>query len=177
MKRSAGLVLLLVTLCFGTLNVDAKRVHSKKKCCPPGCSQNSCPPVAGKADSVPTQKADAVTAQKADAVPAHKADDSKDAVVVEFTQSGGFAGVHKGSKVDSSTLDTATRTAFEDLVKQSGIMQADSKKVLNIHAADVFYYHLVATQNGVKREITFDDTTLPENYRGLVKFMHNRAAK
>jgi hypothetical protein len=87
---------------------------------------------------------------------------------VKFLQSGGFAGLIRGCKIDSAELPDHEAKRLRALVKESGLMAGTP---LSKDARDVFDYELELEMEGHRLSFTFDDRTLPAAARPLIGFL------
>lgn len=96
--------------------------------------------------------------------------------VVQFRQSGGFAGINRSTQINTADLRQRERAELIDTIRQSGIMNMRMVRKLNPNAADVFVYEITVTPSrGPAHDVVFDDTTLPESFRPLVSMLQSRS--
>ena len=92
---------------------------------------------------------------------------------VEFTQSGGFAGLVKGCTLDAAAMEAETRAEFERLVAGSGLEA--SCEALSPSARDRKRYSIAITRSGTTVTVVCDDATLPPEARDLLAYLAARA--
>ena len=91
---------------------------------------------------------------------------------IRFRQSGGFAGLVRGSEAAGKDISDAQRKALERHAKGSS-SAASSSKVSR--ARDMVVYELdVDTEEGPVR-LEFDEASVPDDLEGLVKELSKRA--
>jgi hypothetical protein len=91
-----------------------------------------------------------------------------------FHQSGGFMGMDRSYNVKLSEMKADDREKLEDLIKKSGLLQVKGEERITRGAADMFIYQFSVSDGTSTREITFDDGTLPSEYRPIVEFSRDR---
>lgn len=91
-----------------------------------------------------------------------------------FHQSGGFMGMDKSYSVKLADMKADEREKLEGLIKGSGILQTKGEERITRGAADMFVYQFSVGDGTKTREITFDDGTLPAEYRSLVEFSKDK---
>jgi hypothetical protein len=96
-----------------------------------------------------------------------------DDTLFTYKQTGGFMGVNRLYEQNLSQLPKAEMQKLDQLVRQSGLMNASEKKT-NPRACDVFIYDFSFTQAGKTYQAVFDDTTLPASYRPLVEYLKDK---
>ncbi len=88
-----------------------------------------------------------------------------------FTQTGGFIATNKKYEKQLSDLSGDERQQLEKLIDQSGLASVKDEKHLTAGAADVFYYDFRLKDGKSEHHVTFDDVSLPDSYRPLVKYL------
>jgi hypothetical protein len=92
---------------------------------------------------------------------------------VTFRQAGGWGGLFWGAELDTDVMPSEEAAELRSLVKQSGILTADSG--FSKKARDAQTYEIdVETDEGVQK-LTFDDTTVPESAETLLEFLRGKA--
>ncbi|MDZ4833674.1 MAG: protealysin inhibitor emfourin [Candidatus Melainabacteria bacterium] len=91
-----------------------------------------------------------------------------------FQQSGGFAGVNKQYQVNLADLSESERNSLAQLIDKSGLLKAQTDEKRTKSAADMFVYTFSAEDGNKTHSITFDDGTLPAEYRSLVDFSKDK---
>ena len=92
---------------------------------------------------------------------------------ITFRQSGGYAGLIMGSEINTDSLSAEEAAKLQSLVKQSGILQAQTKQTSNV--ADLLNYEItIETKEGI-RQVSFDDLSLPESAVPLLEYLQERA--
>ncbi|NER24227.1 MAG: hypothetical protein F6J86_12900 [Symploca sp. SIO1B1] len=92
---------------------------------------------------------------------------------ITFRQSGGFAGLVRGCDLDTDSLNSNEAEQLETLVQQSKIMQTQSSSTPQ--ANDLRSYQFLIEAPVGKYQVSFDDMSLPEDVRPLLKYLQNRA--
>lgn len=87
---------------------------------------------------------------------------------IRFRQSGGFAGLIKGSEVAGDSLSADEQRALERLSKKSAAAQAGESRDL------VMFELEVETDSGTSR-IEFDESAVPDELAGLVDRLQSNA--
>lgn len=93
------------------------------------------------------------------------------AILVEYSQSGGFVNITKAASVKDSDLKPADAAKLKSAVEKSGILQITDVQKINPAAADVINYDFSVVAEGKKHHANFDDTTFPSSYADLREFM------
>ena len=92
---------------------------------------------------------------------------------LQFLQSGGFAGLVKGSDFDTQALAPEQAKEIEHLVRECGI--AASGEFLSNTARDLHQYEISIEDGDRKVSVTFDDANIPQNARALLGFLKKHA--
>jgi hypothetical protein len=92
---------------------------------------------------------------------------------ISFTQSGGFAGLVSGCRIDTSTLDAAERATVEELVGGAGLDA--SCECLSDSCRDGRTYEIAIERTTTEVRAVFDDASLPEAVRPLVVYLRRHA--
>lgn len=92
---------------------------------------------------------------------------------ITFRQSGGYAGLIMGCQIDTNSLTAEEAADLQTKVKQSGILQAQSQKTP--HAADLLNYEITIETSQGKHQVTFDDSSLPQEALPLLEYLQRRA--
>src|SRR5947208_1908737 len=93
---------------------------------------------------------------------------------IEFTQSGGFAGLVKGCSVDTDSLPAADADQLHAAVRTSGI--SGSIQSLSQGSRDRIQYQITIDDKGTRSKAEYDDGTLPEQARPLLALLRGRSA-
>jgi hypothetical protein len=125
---------------------------------------------------------DKATKQEQKADKQHKSEsksmDSKSDVhlqVFVFTQTGGFIGVNRRYEKPLSELSEDERNQLEKLIGESGLLKVKDEQHFTAGAADMFHYDFRFTDGKQEYHAAFDDGSLPDSYRPLVKFAKPKA--
>jgi hypothetical protein len=92
---------------------------------------------------------------------------------IKFRQSGGYAGLRMGCELDTNLLSPEEATKLQSLVEQSDIFQTKSDRSEN--TADLIDYEITIETKAAKRQVTFDDLTLPEKILPLLDYLQSQA--
>jgi len=95
-------------------------------------------------------------------------------MIVTFRQTGGIAGVRRGCLLDTSAMGEIEAHRLIELVQGAGILKRKSTKQLG-SAQDVFEYLIRITDGRLTCSAHFDDTTLPDSYRDLLKLLQEKS--
>jgi hypothetical protein len=95
--------------------------------------------------------------------------------VFVFTQTGGFIGVNRKYEKPLSELSEAERNQLEKLIGESGLLKVNDEQRFTAGAADMFHYDFRLKDGKQEYHATFDDGSLPDSYRPLVKFAKPKA--
>ena len=88
---------------------------------------------------------------------------------VHFRQSGGFAGLVRGSEAPARDISDAQRKALERHAKGGASTSTASR------ARDMVVYELEVDTDGGPVRLEFDEGNVPEDLEGLVKDLSKRA--
>jgi hypothetical protein len=92
---------------------------------------------------------------------------------IQFSQSGGYAGLRMGCDLDTNLLSPDESTQLESLVKTSGVLTSHSRRSKN--AADLINYEITIETNQGIYQVRFDDLTLPESILPLLAYLQSQA--
>jgi hypothetical protein len=92
---------------------------------------------------------------------------------IQFSQSGGYAGLRMGCDLDTNLLSPDESTQLESLVKTSGVLTSHSSRSKN--AADLINYEITIETNQGIYQVRFDDLTLPESILPLLDYLQSQA--
>ena len=95
------------------------------------------------------------------------------ALRVKFLQSGGVVGAPRGCELDSSRLPEDDARELLALVQASGLLT--SGEFLSVAGRDLRTYEIQVESAAGSVTVTFDDHTLPEEARPLVRFLRRNA--
>ncbi|HEY9662671.1 MAG TPA: protealysin inhibitor emfourin [Allocoleopsis sp.] len=91
---------------------------------------------------------------------------------IQFSQSGGYAGLRMGCEIDTASLPPPEAERLTALVENSGILQATSQRTP--HAADLFTYEFAIEARQGNHQVSFDDMSLPERVRPLLEYLQEQ---
>jgi hypothetical protein len=94
-------------------------------------------------------------------------------MIVSYKRSGGFAPMPVSCVLDTETCPPDEAQELERLVTLSGVMQATSRRTEA--ARDVRLHTLNINDNGIAKEVSWDDINIPVEARSLIQFMQSRA--
>ena len=86
---------------------------------------------------------------------------------IEFTRSGGFAGLSVRLALESAELPAGEREALEALIHQAGFFELPDR--LLSPAADAFQYDLAIEREGLRHAVRLDERGAPEAVRPLLQ--------
>jgi len=92
---------------------------------------------------------------------------------VKFEQSGGFAGASRRCELDSETLPPEEARELESLVQASALPATG--RFLSPAGRDLRVFEIEIEGDGGRVTVTFDDHTLPDRARPLVRFLRRSA--
>ncbi|MCX7403652.1 MAG: hypothetical protein NTY87_11260 [Planctomycetia bacterium] len=92
---------------------------------------------------------------------------------IDFTQSGGFAGLVKSCTLDNTTLDRADWAVLERLIDSSGL--TESLAGMSAAGRDRRCYTLSISRGDGVVVVECDDNSIPAAARPLVAFLTARA--
>mgnify|MGYP000122276864 CR=1 FL=1 len=90
---------------------------------------------------------------------------------ITITKSGGIAGINETFTLDSNKLAKPLKGDLQSLVSNTGILDVGSVTKTQPNAADLFFYEFKVDYKGKLHSATYDDMTLPEQYRTLLGFV------
>jgi hypothetical protein len=91
---------------------------------------------------------------------------------ITFTQSGGFAGLVKGCRIDTLTLAADERTQVEALVAAAGWTESWERFS---EGRDRWQFEITIDRDAVCVHVVCDDSCLPPVARPLVAFLQDHA--
>lgn len=90
-----------------------------------------------------------------------------------FVQSGGFVSVLKKFEKQFSDMSQAEAAELEKLLRESGLATAKSAQHES-GGADMFTYDFTYNDGKESHHVVYDDGTLPNSYRPLVKYLSTK---
>jgi hypothetical protein len=96
------------------------------------------------------------------------------AVKVEFTKSGGEAGLFWSAKLDSATLRAEDARRLRKLLADARFLELP-EKLTDSHGRDLFGYTIVVEVDGKRHSVEVYDDTMPEGLRPLTDWLAERA--
>ena len=88
---------------------------------------------------------------------------------MQFTQSGGFAGLVKGCDIDTATLSPENAKELEQLVKAAGI--SGSGELLSRSGRDLQQYEITIEDGTRKASVIVDDQSAPQSVKPLIGYL------
>lgn len=88
---------------------------------------------------------------------------------ITLTKSGGIMGMSRVYEVDSTKLTEEQAEKLTELYTASKILALESKTTAG--AADLFFYEFKIEEGKNTKTVHFDDLSLPESVRPLLKFL------
>lgn len=92
------------------------------------------------------------------------------AVKLTFRQTGGFVGIDRGVALETTSLPNGLRTAAESLLKSDAPIATSSPA-----ARDQMQYYVQIEGDDDRRELRFDDETMPEKLSDLVNHLRSQS--
>ena len=92
---------------------------------------------------------------------------------ITFRQSGGYGGLVRGYEIDTHALPRDEAAEIETLVKNSGILKAQSGH--SEIGRDLLCYTITIETGEVDLHLELDDATIPEGVRPLLNLLRKRA--
>ena len=92
---------------------------------------------------------------------------------VKFQQSGGFAGLLRGCEFDTTELPAEEQARFRRLVRDASTSSRDIKN--SQLSRDATLYEISLEDNGSKRLIKADDSSLTQGLAPLIEFLQSKA--
>lgn len=93
-------------------------------------------------------------------------------MLITFTQSGGFAGLLKGCRIDTVDLEREERAAVEHLVEDAGWTESWQRFSAG---RDRLQYDIVIEREASTVHVECDDASVPEAAKPLVAYLKGRA--
>ncbi|MFM8378860.1 MAG: protealysin inhibitor emfourin, partial [Planctomycetia bacterium] len=93
-------------------------------------------------------------------------------MLITFTQSGGFAGLVKGCRIDTAELEKDERNHVEGLVEATGWRESWERFSAG---RDRLQYDVTIERDASVLHVTCDDRSLPAPARPLVAWLRERA--
>lgn len=94
------------------------------------------------------------------------------AMLITFTQSGGFAGLVKGCRIDTATLSQEERAVVEKLVEAAGWTDAWQRFSAG---RDRLQYDILFEREAATVHVECDDASVPDRAKPLVAWLKGRA--
>ena len=94
------------------------------------------------------------------------------AMLITFMQSGGFAGLVKGCRIDTVALEREERAAVEGLVEAAGWTESWQRFS---DGRDRWQFEITIDRDAVCVHVVCDDSCLPPVARPLVAFLQDHA--
>jgi hypothetical protein len=88
-------------------------------------------------------------------------------MVIEFTRSGGFAGLTKGARIDTETLPAAERQRLETMANALPASTGAAPST----GADRYQYTISIMDRGRGRTLRFSDGNIPDEAEPLVDYL------
>jgi len=95
------------------------------------------------------------------------------ALKITYHESGGYAGLFRGAKLDADQLPAAEARKLRQLVEKAGLAKVASARSEGI--PDLVLHNLEVETDAGKFKLSFDDITLPDSIRPLIEFLAKRS--
>jgi hypothetical protein len=90
---------------------------------------------------------------------------------IDFTRSGGFAGMRLSCSVDTDQLSTDQATELDKLVDNAAFFELPDKLVPEQPRPDRFEYRVNVEQGDKQHSVTVSDAAAPESLRPLLNYL------
>ena len=96
---------------------------------------------------------------------------------IRFQQSGGFAGLTRGSELDTEALEGPEKQKLSKLLSDSKILERHPATGPSASRADGYTYEIAVTDAGQnpERRVVLTDSDLTNDVAPLVQFLKSRA--
>ncbi|MBI3803275.1 MAG: hypothetical protein HY282_05885 [Nitrospirae bacterium] len=94
---------------------------------------------------------------------------------IDFSRSGGFAGIRLTALIDTETLPSAEAQQLCRQVEESGIFDLPAVLRSDAPGGDRFQYRVKIEDGNRKKEIIADEAAVPESLRPLLDDLTDRA--
>jgi hypothetical protein len=109
-------------------------------------------------------------------VPVKALEEEEPTVHIEFTKSGGIAGLHfPPVVVDSTTLTVEENRKLSQLIAE--VRFFDLKENYPTHGADLFGYTITVELNGKRHSVSYSDDTVPAELKPLLAWLAGRTTQ
>lgn len=92
---------------------------------------------------------------------------------ITYRESGGFAGLVKGTEIDTDSLDPTEAQGVALLVEQSGI--EGDKKTVSSESRDLLQYDISIEGDTGRERLVLDSANVTEQVKPLLKYLKQRA--
>jgi hypothetical protein len=92
-------------------------------------------------------------------------------VRLKLLRSGGFLGSSSQFEIEVKNLSASYLVKLDHLVANSKVMELPEETKTNEAARDAYSYVITVETDGGKKQLTYDDTTLPPSLQDLVGYI------
>lgn len=90
---------------------------------------------------------------------------------IDFTRSGGFAGMRTAARIDTDTLPSTEADRLRRLVEEAGFFGLPATLKSSAPGGDRFQYRIVAEEGEKRKEVFADEGAVPETLRPLLDYL------
>ena len=93
---------------------------------------------------------------------------------INFTQSGGFAGIDTELMLDSNSLTSSEMNEIQAMLEDSGFFELSSSSHNPMKGADYFVYEITVETDGRIHRVKTTDLTMPSTLAPLITFLRQK---
>jgi hypothetical protein len=90
---------------------------------------------------------------------------------IDFTRSGGFAGMRLATQIDTDTLPSTEADRLLRLIEEARFFGLPTTLQSNLPGGDRFQYRIKVEEGGKRKEVFADEAAVPETLRPLIDYL------
>lgn len=90
---------------------------------------------------------------------------------IDFTRSGGFAGMRLAVQIDTDTLPSTEAHRLRSLIEAAHFFNLPTSLKSSLPGGDRFQYRIKVEERGKRKEVFSDEAAVPETLRPLLDYL------
>lgn len=90
---------------------------------------------------------------------------------IDFTRSGGFAGMRLAAQIDTDTLPSTEADRLRRLIEEAHVFDLPATLKSKTPGGDRFQYRIMVEEGGKRKELFADEAAVPEPLRPLLDYL------
>lgn len=90
---------------------------------------------------------------------------------IDFTRSGGFAGMRLAVRIDTDTLPSTEADRLRLLIEEGRFFNLPASLKSNLPGGDRFQFRIKVEEGGKRKEVFADEAVVPETLRPLIDYL------